>query len=931
MKYSTLYRFAAISFIFIALFITNEKQAFYYLDQFFAEQRMSFRAYPSSGKIALLEIDNKSLTSIGLWPWKRSIYGEIVQKSFAAGATELAFDIDFSSSSSPEEDAAFEKALKMAEGPVTLAVFQQFTSSNKDNAALATNQPIEQLQANAWMATVNVLADPDGVIRQFPYAQIIEDETVSSLAGVFGEKMSVQTDTFLVDFGIDPETIPTFSVIDLLEGKLPPDALKGRKVLIGAGAAELRDTLAVPVYGMLPGPKLQILAADNILQGRDLSFTPPQWQYYLSLLVFLAILLISQIKTINTYVKIGLLVATAILVEATGLWLYINDPLILPTGMIFTQITAAAIVIVIFEIRFKDLLLNLTLRRSDHITALLQTIVEDSFSGILIVTEKGKILEISQQAQDMLNGLGYDARKDQAFDRAMPPEMAHILRECLDNPSLFDRSRTLKTLTIRQGEEDRYYEYSITPSLITSGQFEYQHDRNVATILFHDVTEAKRDQLHLAYLADHDSLTGLYNEESFYTHADEAMEQAMSNDALIFACQARRIDKINQSLGSQYADLLLQQIGERLSALEEFDLVGCSGQREFMLCALGARHDDAKRLGARIAQCLDEPFALRGHNVIAGSFVGAADFNQGGKLAEEVFKAATVALQRSKEDGHNCLFYTSDLAADVLHRRVLEREIMDALNRNEFEMHYQPQVDLKTGEIVSCEALIRWHHRDLGFIRPDLFIPIMEETGGIVELGRWIMETACKDAMSWAKPISVAVNVSAIQFNRSDVVADINHALEISGLPRDRLHVEITESLFIADPQAIIGKLNAIRAEGIKIALDDFGTGYSSLSYIHQFPLDKIKIDQAFVKDLPNSVDSMAVINAVMALARGFDMDIVAEGIETKEQAEILRITGCHIGQGWHFGKAMPSKALNACLKASGDTVPEEARDYLIA
>ena len=253
-------------------------------------------------------------------------------------------------------------------------------------------------------------------------------------------------------------------------------------------------------------------------------------------------------------------------------------------------------------------------------------------------------------------------------------------------------------------------------------------------------------------------------------------------------------------------------------------------------------------------------------------------------------------------------FYTSDLAADVVHRRVLEREVVDALARDEFELHYQPQVNLKNSQTIGCEALIRWNHKDLGPIRPDLFIPIVEETGMIVELGRWILETACSDAMQWPEPVTVAVNVSAIQFARSDILADIHQALALSGLPKERLHIEITESLFIADPTTIVKTLNAIRSEGIKIALDDFGTGYSSLSYIHQFPLDKIKIDRAFVKDLPHSMDSLAVINAVMALAHGFDIDIVAEGMETAEQAEVLRVSGCHIGQGYHFGHAMPSK-----------------------
>ena len=910
MKIITLYRLAAAIAIFLGLAIANENGYFYSLDQKLAEQRMQLSTHPASGKIALLEIDTKSLNAIGLWPWKRSIYGEIIEKSFAAGAEEFAFDIDFSASSSPEEDAAFEAALADAAGPVTLAIFQQRTDSSA-NARVQTNRPIEQLEMNAWMATVNVLADPDGMIRHFPYAQIVGDEAISSLAGVLGGAQDIIPGTFMVDYGLEAETIPVFSVIDLLEGRLPVDALKGRKVLLGAGAAELRDTMAVPNYGMLTGPKLQILAAENILQGRDLAYAPRSWIYGFAAAIFLPILVFSVSRRFNTHAKLAIFALLAVCVEVVGFAIYTSSPVILQTGMTIGLIISSGIALIFFEIRFKDIMLTLSKRRSENITALLETIVEDSFSGILITTEKGEILEISQQAKDILQSLGYRAEKGLMLDGNMPQELIAVLEHSLQDPQSFIGDRQLRSVHIEHEGESRYFEYSITPSQISSGRAEDQKDRWVATILFHDVTKATLEKIKLEYLADHDQLTNLLNQKGFCNEVDEKMIASLEENALVFTCHPRRLDKISQSLGNEYADLLLKQIAERLTELDEFELVGCNGQKEFLLCKLGAPIEECAKLAQIIEECLDAPFSVRGHNVIAGSNIGIADFKEGGLLADEVVTAAIVALHRAKENDEEFVTYTSDLAADVVHRRVLEREIVDALARDEFEMVYQPQASLKDHSIIGCEALIRWQHRDLGLIRPDLFIPIMEETGRIVELGRWIIEQSCRDAMTWKKPITVAVNVSAVQFARSDVLADIKHALEVSGLPKERLQVEITESLFIADPDAIIQTLNAIRDEGIKIALDDFGTGYSSLSYIHQFPLDKIKIDRAFVKDLPHSMDSLAVINAVTALAKGFDMDIVAEGMETKEQASILHLAGCHIGQGWYFGKPMSSNKLN--------------------
>ena len=905
MKQAILFRLIAILGIFISCHLAGEQGLFYKLDHAIAEKRMALEGRPSSGDIVLLEIDNKSLTAIGLWPWKRSIYADIVEKAFAAGAEELAFDIDFSSSSQDREDRAFGRALENAVGPVTLAVFQQHSTANTQEASIQTNRPIAALGDNAWLATVNVLADRDGFIRHFPFAQEFEGELYPSLTSVLGGVQTISPGTFTVDYGIDPVTIPTHSVIDLINGNLAQDALKNKKVLIGAGAAELRDTLTVPVFGMMSGPKLQILAAENLLQGRGLTYAPGSWQLGLSIMVLGLVMVISLLRLRNSFIKIASLAAAAITIEAVAFWIYHQEPLILQTGLLQGQLALSGIVLTLFEIRFKDFLLTLLVKRSDSLSALLQTIVSDSFSGILIVDDSRRIVEISQRAELSLAEIGFEAKKGADIIGSAPEEIVTLITQSLDHPDSITDHQSLSMLKIGTADEERYFEYSITPSLIASGDSTCGHDKHVTTLLFHDVTAARREQLRLEYLADHDSLTGLLNRSGFCTQTDEIMIARMEQDALIFACQGQRIEKVTQSLGAEYADLLMREIAERLRALDLFDRIGCSDQREFLLCRIGASEVQIPQLVTRIRTCLETPFNVRGHNIIVGSSIGIADFGQGRLLTDEVVNAATVALHRSKETGDSHLFYTTNLAADVLHRRVLEREIIDAMTREEFEIHYQPQASLKSGKVIGCEALIRWHHRDLGFIRPDLFIPILEETGMIADLGRWILETACTDAMNWPKDVTVAVNVSAAQFGRSDILDDIRSALEKSGLPRARLQIEITESLFIADPDAIIATLDSIREAGIKIALDDFGTGYSSLSYIHQFPLDKLKIDRAFVKDLPQSLESLAVINAVTALARGLDMDIVAEGIETAAQAEALRIASCQIGQGFHFGRPM--------------------------
>ncbi|MCV6546580.1 MAG: EAL domain-containing protein [Cohaesibacter sp.] len=926
---SYLFRILAILLVFLASGFGYMSGLFAPLDNGLSAFRMGLNSRTASASIVLLEIDNKSLSAIGSWPWKRSIYADIVDKSFAHGAEELAFDIDFSAQSHDKEDLVFAKALETAPGPVTLAIFQQYEDALKGDDTIKINRPIDMLSQNTWAATVNVLADNDGIVRRFPYAQMMDGELTSSLAASLGGYHMLHMGDFLIDMSIEADSVPVHSVIDLLEGRLDADLFKGKKVIVGAGAAELRDTLAVPVYGMMTGPLLQVIAAEALLQGRDLQPLQLLWLIGLSLGVMAGAIVILLVIRQPIHAKLLQLLALGLVLEFLAFILYLNSPYMLQTAFLQIQLFSLGVLTILMDVRVKSILLSVSRKYNQSLVNLLETIVEDSFSGILICEQEGDILEVSEQARILLSSLGYDAQKGETIERVTPPGLQAALKDCFKDPEHYSKAHDLQEVTLHRPKkgsngrdwEELILEFSLTPSIVSRKEMRKgSRDQWVATLMFRDVTKVRQEQRRLAYLVDHDDLTGLFNEAGFCQAVDQAMIEQDQGKALILAFEVRRLDKINRSLGADYGDLLLQQISKKLKNFEGFDLLGCGTEREFLVCKLGAQETDIPHLCAYITDLLETPLSLRGHQVIAGSYIGVADFQDMHHACEEVSRAAIVAMNRSKEVGGTYLRYSSDLAADVMHRRVLEREIIDAVDRQEFEMHYQPQVSLANGQIIGCEALIRWKHRDLGMIRPDLFIPIMEETGMILDVGRWILEQVCKDAATWDLPINVAANVSAIQFSRSDILDDIDQALKSSQLDPARLQVEITESLFISDPSAIVSILKKIQKRGIPIALDDFGTGYSSLSYIHQFPLDKIKIDQAFVKHLPASMDSMAVINAIVALARNFDMDIVAEGVETAEQWEILRLAGCHIGQGWHFGKPMPNADFAALLSDASQT-----------
>jgi len=504
----------------------------------------------------------------------------------------------------------------------------------------------------------------------------------------------------------------------------------------------------------------------------------------------------------------------------------------------------------------------------------------------------------------LMSDFGFDLNCGSIYRNLMPTEMVNLLDECFSDQEIL-LSSSLEEIIVRRNGVTRYIEYSITPSFPVSNQHE-DKENVVVTLVFHDVTAIRLEQQKTEYLAIHDHKTGLYNKSGFMDKIEHKLLNRTADTCQVFSCKLTRFHRINQALGYEYGDLLLHKVAERISEPGLFEVRARQSFDEFLLFRSGDDGLSTQHVVRELRRAIDRPYKLKGHTTLIGINIGVAEISQCSDDPDELMDAAGVALYRAEEDHMEYCCYSSSMAAEVLQRQTLEHEIIDALTRGEFSLHYQPQADLVSGEIVSCEALLRWHHRDLGYIRPDVFIPILEETGLIAELGRWIFQTACIDASRWPKQIPVAVNVSAVQFQRSNIIEDIQNALATARLPVNRLHIEITESLFIADTQGVTTTLEDMREAGIKVALDDFGTGYSSLGYIQQFPLDQIKIDRAFVQDLPNSAESLAIVEAISILSRGLGMDVIAEGVEQIEQAEVLSRAGCQFGQGWLYGRPMP-------------------------
>ncbi|MFV2033877.1 MAG: putative bifunctional diguanylate cyclase/phosphodiesterase, partial [Halocynthiibacter sp.] len=325
----------------------------------------------------------------------------------------------------------------------------------------------------------------------------------------------------------------------------------------------------------------------------------------------------------------------------------------------------------------------------------------------------------------------------------------------------------------------------------------------------------------------------------------------------------------------------------------------------------------AGRLADQIMEAVSAPMALNRHRIVIGTSIGIAMIRDPNVDGDQIIRDADTALMRAKSaGGSGRKFFDPQMASEIRDRREIELELWGAYDRGEFEVHYQPQVSLRDTEINGVEALVRWRHPERGLISPAIFIPLAESTGLIEPLGAFVLEEACREVASWPRRLKVAVNLSAVQFERGDLVATIAAILDKTGLPVEQLDLEITESLLMHDNGKTAEILAQLRKMKLGFALDDFGTGYSSLSYIHKFPIHKIKIDQAFVKGLPDDHDSLAIIRAIITLADSLGLTTTVEGIETEDQAQILRLAGCTQGQGYYFGKPQTGTSISKLLES---------------
>ena len=547
-----------------------------------------------------------------------------------------------------------------------------------------------------------------------------------------------------------------------------------------------------------------------------------------------------------------------------------------------------------------------------------RTLFSRNQAGVYRTTVDGQVLDCNEALSRMM---GYDSP-----DELTTSGVDHHYAEARDRGAFLDRLRETGTLT---NHEDRLLRRDGEPIWVLESAILLPDESGDLTLIegtMIDITERKRAEDTVKFLAYHDALTSLPNRALLEDRLEMTLAHARRSDqtlAVVFL-DLDQFKLVNDTLGHSTGDVLLTQVAERLRRIvRPGDTIARVGGDEFVvvLADVGTI-DSAVAVIERIRDSLRQPCVVGDQELRVTASLGVSVFPADGDVAGDLLRNADTAMYRAKEDGRdNCQLYTQGMGEEVLRRLTIQNDLRRAVDMKEFVVHYQPIINLTTGRISGCEALVRWQHPTRGLVQPDDFIPLAEDTGLIVPLGDHVVRTACVQLKAWQAaglmPASVAINLSSHRLQYVNIEATIRDVLQETGLDPANLQIEITESVLMGNTEHVVRVLQNLRVMGIRISIDDFGTGYSSLSYLRRLPIDSLKVDRSFVAGIPAERDDVEIVSAIVALAHKLNLHVIAEGVETEEQASFLAEQGCQEAQGYLFGRPVPAEEFEQIL-ASG-------------
>ena len=902
------------------------------------ELRVFTRSVDSS--IVIVAIDQPSLEQLGQWPWSRRSHAELVDRLTAAGARAIGFDIIFAEpqANDPEADDVLAQALRSS-GKVVLPVLPE---KFKDQPGVVLTKPFPRLaEAAARLGHVDVGLDEDGMTRSVyleanldsGHWQALSLALLSLGSGddtryLIGDRPVQPTTGFpyvwardyriFVPFAGPPGTVEQISYADILNDPRIAERVRGKFVVVGVTAAGLGSRFVTPgsmaTEGM-SGVEFNAHVMDVLLNGLAITVLSPLWGLVLTFL-----LVFGTIAAYDSIEPRWVLMAMA-------------------SGAALT-ICISLLVLKVFHLRFEPsaallgLLLSYPLwswRRLEFVAARLYeekeraTATLHAIGDAVIATNARGVVEYLNPVAEALTGYSVFQARGRLLGEVFAPQTeVHTFARDPASPLIQRIARGYPvqieqplTLFNRNGQE-----FALK---IVANPIRDPLGNLLGTVLAcSDITETIRINRQITYLATHDSLTQLPNRHLLHDRLTQAISKAQRGDtqvAVLFI-DLDGFKKVNDGLGHAVGDLFLRDTAQRLSAsIRKVDTAARWGGDEFVVLLENLSHDQVvNEIAQKIVAALSRPFFFAEQEIFVTPSIGISLFPKDGDNAEVLLSRADSAMYRVKENGrNNFLFYAENLNDQAKERLQLERAMHYALEQGEFEVFYQPQVEPETGRIFSVEALLRWRHATRGLILPDHFIPLAEEVGLINPIGEWVIATVCKQLAAWHAeglgPIDAAVNLSPRQFLHSDLPQIIVKALSEAKLASRFLKVEITESLMIKNVEHVAEILKTLKQIGVSISVDDFGTGYSSMSVLKHFPIDQLKIDKSFVQNVMTDSGDASITQAIIALAHGMSMSVIAEGIETEPQLQFFKEKGCDGIQGYYYSRPLPADQMTEMLR----------------
>jgi diguanylate cyclase (GGDEF)-like protein/PAS domain S-box-containing protein len=872
---------------------------------------LRFRTFPrpASGDIVLVAIDSPSIREVGVWPWPRTLHADLIDKLRQAGASDILFDIDFSSPSNPASDQSLLEALKRADGSVVLAAFKQPASGEAalqaaPQATPHVNRPLAQFAEHTWPALVNVAVEPSGVVRHYSLGETLDGEFLPSIGSLLAGRHQVHDEPLPIDFSIRANSIAAISYVDVLRSD--PAAigqLKGKKALIGGTAIELGDRFNTPNGRVISGALLHALAAETILQDRTLR-SPSVIFAFLGLALIAIVATISR-RRLPISMQLVALVTVAAAAELGAMLLQAKLAIVLDTSLWFIAVAGYLLAMAVDEIDLRGLLRGAEERRFQEIAMSLgDGLVCTDQSNRVTVWNPAATAIFGYSKQEMLGQpLGCICRTSSA-EWGGPFSIPEALPAALQGPD-----GKLVELTGRRKTGETFPLEACLSSWRGVDGFQYG-------AAMRDISARKHEADRMRHLAEHDTLTGLANRNRLYEHLGARLGEAKAQQTKValLLLDLDKFKQVNDTLGHAAGDQLLCAVARRLDALvENAGLVARLSGDEFAIVMSGADAvEQAAKLAERTCSTFDDAtFSIGENGLRVNVSIGVAAYPDHCVTADELFGNADLALYRAKATGRGRhVTFTHAIRDEVEARLTLEAELGHAIERNELELFYQPQMRLSDGKLLGAEALVRWRHPTRGLLSPADFMPLVNISSISARTSLWIMQTACRQGRAWQRAghdIRLGVNIPPSLIQSGDLATTIEGVLKDTEFPPHLLELEVTEDILLEDDERALATFLRVQKLGVQIAFDDFGTGYASLTYLKKFPINRLKIDKSFVHELRAGSNDAAIVICTVTLANLLGLSVIAEGVEDAISIDLLRGMGCEEGQGFYFAPALPA------------------------